>query len=98
MMANLKEEKREKAKKLIELALSDPKSEEGDAAAWRALKIIRNHKLLDVTPLDGVLDNDTVRAVKSVADVITTPEFKDGLTTIGRFVGETVAKARSKRR
>ena len=97
-MANLKEEKRAKAKKLVELAFDNPDSEEGDAAAWRALRIIRKYNLLDTPPLDGVLDNDTVRAVKNVADVVTTPEFRDGLKEIGRFVGTAVAKARQRRR
>lgn len=97
-MANLKEEKRAKAKRLIELALDNANSEEGDAAAWRALKLIKKYNLLDTPPLDGVLDNDTVRAVKNVADVVTTPEFKEGLKEIGRFAGDLVAKARQRRR
>lgn len=96
---NIREEKRLKAKKLIELALDDPKSEECDAAAWRAVKIIHKYGLLDTLPLDGVLENETVRAVKSVADVVTNPEFVDNLKSLGRTLGglATAAKARRRR-
>lgn len=97
-MSNLKEEKRAKAKKLIELAFNNENSEEGDNAAWRALKIIRNHKLLDTPPLDGILENDTVRAVKGVADVVTNPEFVDNLKNLGRTLGGFAAAAKARRR
>ena len=97
-MANLKEEKREKAKKLVELAFDNPDSEEGDAAAWRALRIIKKYNLLDTPPLDGILENDTVRAVKGVADVVTNPEFVDNLKNLGRTLGGFAAAAKARRR
>ena len=50
---SLKDEKREKAKDLIELALNDgTTAEERSAAAYRAIKIVHKYKLLDPTPLD----------------------------------------------
>jgi hypothetical protein len=95
---SLKEEKRQKAKKLIELAFDNPDSEEGDAAAWRALRVIRKYNLLDATPLDGVLENETVRAVKDVADVVTNPEFVGNLKSLGRTLGGLAAAAKARRR
>jgi hypothetical protein len=97
-MANLKEEKRQKAKKLIELAFDNPDSEEGDNSAWRALRIIRKYKLLDTPPLDGILENETVRAVKNVADVVTNPEFVGNLKSLGQTLGGLAAAAKARRR
>lgn len=96
---SLKEEKREKAKLLIEQALDDGVGEdEQHAFAVRAIKIIRKYKLLETTPLDGILENETVRAVKTVADKVTDPDFLSGLKTIGREFQKVTAQARRRRR
>ena len=74
-MSEEKAEKREKAKRLIEQALDDGvEVEERNAFALRAIKIVRKYKLLDLAPLDGILENETVKAVKTVADKFADPE------------------------
>lgn len=95
---SVKDEKRSKAKKLIDLALDDPRSEEGQSAAMRACKIIEKYNLLDPPPLDGILENDTVRAVKAVADTVTDPSFVGNLKELGRTLGGVAAAARARRR
>lgn len=80
---SIKEEKRAKVKDLIALALDGAAApEEQRSTAVRAIKIIRKYKLLDTPPLDGILENDTVRAVKAVADKFADPELIDGLKTL----------------
>lgn len=93
---SIKEDKREKAKALIKQALDDGVgADEQHAFAVRAIKIIRKYKLLDTTPLDGILEHETVRAVKTVADRVTDPDFLSGLKTIGReFQKVTAARRR----
>jgi len=93
-----KEEKREKAKKLIEQALDDSvEGAERAAFALRAIKIIRKYELLSPPPLDGILENDTVRAVKSVADKLADPELVGGLKVLFG-VAKSAASAASRRR
>lgn len=95
---SLKEEKRAKVKDLITLALADgTPEEESGAAAMRAIKIIRKYKLLDTPPLDGILENDTVRAVKTVADKLADPELMGGLKELFKQAS-SVAAARRRRR
>jgi hypothetical protein len=94
---SLKEEKREKAKRLIALALDDPKSAEGANAAWRAIRVIHKYDLLDTTPLDGILENDTVKAVKAVADTVTDPAFVNGLKGIKGGIEELIRSRRRRR-
>jgi hypothetical protein len=80
---SVKDEKRAKAKKLIEQALDDSvESAERAAFALRAIKIIEKYDLLSPPPLDGILENDTVRAVKAVADKFADPELVSGLKTL----------------
>lgn len=83
-----KEDKREKAKRLIALALNDgTTAAERNSAAMRAVKIIRKYKLLDVTPLDGILENEAVQAAKTVVDKLTDPELVGGLKAVGKMIG-----------
>ncbi len=94
---SLKEEKREKTKRLIEQALDEGVGpEERNAFALRAIKIIDKYGLLDLAPLDGILENDTVRAVKTVADKFADPELVGGLKTL--FGQAVSAAAKAKRR
>lgn len=93
---SLKEEKRTKAKKLIEQALDDSVGpEERNAFAVRAIKLIDKYELLDLAPLDGILENETVRAVKTVADKFADPELVGGLKTL---FGQAVSAAAKRRR
>ncbi len=95
---SVKDEKREKAKLLIKQALDDGVgADEQHAFAVRAIKIIRKYKLLDVTPLDGILEHETVRAVKTVADKVTDPDFLSGLKTVGRAFQAATSQARRRR-
>jgi len=92
---SLKDEKRAKAKSLIELATNDgATAEERSAAAVRAIKIIQKYKLLDATPLDGILENETVRAVKTVADKLADPELMGGLKELFKQAGAVAARQR----
>lgn len=96
---SLKDEKRAKVKALIELSLNDgATSEERSSSAIRAIKIIRKYQLLDTLPLDGILENDTVRAVKTVADKLTDPEFTGGLKELFKQVSTAASAARRRRR
>jgi hypothetical protein len=96
---SLKEEKRELAKNLITLALDEgATSEERNSTAVRVIKIIRKYKLLDTPPLDGILENDTVRAVKTVADKLTDPEFTSGLKVLGGLFKQASAGVAARRR
>jgi hypothetical protein len=96
---SIKEEKRAKVKGLIRLALDDgTPPEEANDAAMLALKIVRKYKLLDLTPIDGVLDHPTVRAAKAVADKLSDPEFTDGLKEILDFAKAGVRQAAARRR
>jgi hypothetical protein len=93
---SVKDEKRAKAKKLIDQALDDSvESAERAAFALRAIKIIEKYDLLTPPPLDGILENDTVRAVKSVADKFADPELVSGLKTL---FGAAKTMAASRRR
>lgn len=93
---SLKDEKRALAKKLIEQALDDSVgAEERASFAHRAIKIIRKYALLDPTPLDGILENETVRAVKTVADKFSDPELLGGLKML---FNEAKAVAERRRR
>ena len=95
---SLKEEKRAKVKDLIVLALDeDTPPKEQRNAAMLALKIIRNYKLLDTPPLDVILENDTVRAVKTVADKLADPELMSGIKELIKQASG-VAAARRRRR
>jgi len=90
-----KDEKRAKAKKLIEQALDASVDEkERNAFAVRAIKIIREFDLLTLPALDGILENETVRAVKNVADVVSSPDFIGGLKTLGREFQKVRAQTR----
>jgi hypothetical protein len=94
----LKDEKRAKAKSLIELATDDGTTvEERSAAAVRAIKIIQKYKLLDATPLDGILENETVRAVKTVADKLADPELMGGLKELFKQAASVAAASRRRR-
>jgi len=99
---NLKEEKRELAKNLIVLALDEGATDgERSSTALRAIKIIRKYKLLDLTPIDGVLDHPAVRAAKTVADKLADPEFTDGLKELFKqatSAASTASAARRRRR
>ena len=96
---SLKDEKREKAKDLIALALNEgTTAEERSAAAYRAIKIINKYKLLDPTPLDGILENETVRAVKTVADKFADPELIGGLKELFKQAGVVASAAKRRRR
>jgi len=88
MTSQEKEAKRDKTRKLIELALDkQTTSEERRSAAMRAAKLIHKYKLLDPTPLDGILENDTVKAAKIVVDKLTDPELVGGLKAVGQMIG-----------
>ena len=72
------EDPRQTALDLIELALGDGTTEEeGRSAAVKAVKFIDKHDLL--TPDSR---NEAVRAVGSVVDTITDPDFVDRVKTI----------------
>ena len=95
---SVKEEKRAKARKLIEQALDDGVGDdESSAFAVRAIKLIRKYKLLDATPLDGILEHPTVHAVKTVADKLADPEFTSGLGVLFNVAKSTVASAAAER-
>jgi hypothetical protein len=95
----LREERRELAKNLIKLALDEgATSEERNSTAVRAIKIIRKYKLLDLAPIDGVLDHPAVRAAKTVADKLSDPEFTDGLKELFGQVKSAAGAARQRRR
>jgi hypothetical protein len=92
---NLKEEKRELAKNLITLALDEgATSEERSSTAIRVIKIIRKYKLLDTPPLDGILENDTVRAVKTVADRLADPDLVGSIKMLFKQATTVAAKRR----
>ena len=95
---SVKEEKRDKAKKLIEYALDDGVGpEERNAFAVRAIKLIRKYDLLTPPVLDGILENETVQAAKTVLDNVTNPDFLGSLKTIGREFQKVTAQARRRR-
>ncbi len=77
-------DQRQKALDLIELALDESTTEEESrSAAVKAVKFIDKHDLL---ALDS--RNEAVRAVSSVVDTITDPDFIDRVKTItGAFTG-----------
>ena len=94
-----KEEKRSKAKRLLELAFDDgATAEERNNALVRAGRIIRKYSLLDTTPLDGILEHEGVRAAKAVADRMTDPEFVSGLKTLGGLIKGQMDRSRRRRR
>jgi len=96
---SVKEEKRALAKRLIDQALDDGvEAEERNTFALRAIKVIRKYDLLELTPLDGVLDHPTVRAVKTVADKLADPSLKDGLKILWEQGTAAVAESRRRRR
>lgn len=96
---SLKDEKRARAKDLIALAINDgATAEERSAAAVRAIKIIQKYNLLDPTPLDGILENETVRAVKTVADKFADPELIGGLKELFKQAGVAAAVKRRRGR
>ena len=67
---------RQRAKDLMAVALDERNNSDKErlAAAFKALKIIRDHSLLD-SPLDGILqsDNETVQAAATIFDRLTDP-------------------------
>lgn len=80
---------RQKAKDLVELAVDERTPEkERLSAALKAVALIRKHDLL-ASPLDLLSsENETVQAVKSVAEVLFDPEFKNNVKKItSRFSG-----------
>lgn len=86
---SVKEQKREKAKRLVELAFDrSTTAEERASSARMAVKIIRKYKLLDPPPLDGILENETVQVAKRVVDKLTDPELVGGLKAIGQVIGD----------
>jgi len=96
---NLKEEKRELAKNLIVLALDEgATTEERNSTAVRAIKIIRKYKLLDLTPIDGVLDHPAVRAAKGIADTLADSEFTGNLKELIRQASSAASSASAARR
>lgn len=82
------EDPKETALNLIDLALNDGTTEEERrSAAVKAVKFIDKHNLL-AHPLDELFGskNPTVRAVSTVVDKITDPDFIDSVKTItGQF-------------
>lgn len=92
---SLKDEKRAKVRDLITLALDEgATAEERNSTAVRAIKIIRKYKLLDLTPVDGVLDHPAVRAAKTVADKLADSEFTDSLKELLNQASSAVAAGR----
>jgi hypothetical protein len=79
----MNEERRRKAKNLIELALDESTTdEERNNASMRAIKLIRKYDLLS-SPLDGVLEgNETVQAIRGIVETITGPKFKGDLRKV----------------
>lgn len=76
---------RQRAKDLIELAVDDGTPEkERLAAALKAVGLIHKYDLL-ASPLDDLLGskNETVRAVSTVVERATDPDFLGALKTIG---------------
>ena len=96
---SLKDEKREKAKDLIALALDDgATTEECSTAAIRAIKIIQKYKLLDLTKIDGVLDHPAVRAAKGIADTLADSDFTENLQELFKQAGAVASAAKRRRR
>lgn len=96
---SLKDEKREKAKDLIRLALDEGAAdEERRSTAVRAIKIIQKYKLLDLTAVDGVLEHPIARAVKTVADTLADSDFTDARNELLDWAKSAVATAAAKRR
>jgi hypothetical protein len=95
---SIKDEKRAKAKSLIALSLNDAATtEERSTAAIRAIKIIQKYKLLDPAPLDGILENETFRAAKTVADKLADPELMGGLKELLKQGAAAVSAAKRRR-
>lgn len=92
-------DQRQKALDLIELALDESTTEEERrSAAVKAVKCIDRHDLL--APGSR---NEAVRAVSSVVDTITDPNFTDSVKTItdlftGRGSGGEGSRRRRRRR
>jgi hypothetical protein len=77
---------RQKAKDLIELSADEGTSpDERVAAASRACALIRKYDLLS-NPLDLLGKNETVRAVKAVAEVLSSSDLKENVGTIKRGI------------
>lgn len=94
---SLKEEKRTLAKSLIKLALDEgATTEERRSTAMRVVKIVNKYKLLDLTPIDGVLDHPTVRAAKTIADKFADPDLVSSIKELFKQ-GATVAAKRRRR-
>lgn len=86
---------REKAKKMMKLALDERTPEkERIAAAFGALKIIDKDGLL-ASPLDGIMaiDNEHVQAATTIFETLSNPNFVKNV----RKVAAAVSSARKKR-
>lgn len=92
-------DQRQRALHLIELALGETNENEQRNAAVKAVKFIDKHDLL---ALDS--RNEAVRAVSSVVDTVTDPDFVDRVKTIaGAFTrrgdsGDEDGRRRRRRR
>lgn len=76
---------RDKARKLIALAVDERTDQkERRTAARQAVKLIHKYKLLDATPLDGILENEVVKTAKTVVDKLTDPALLGGIKELGR--------------
>ena len=95
---SLKDEKRAKVKDLTTLALDDAATaEERSSTAVRAIKIIRKYELLDLTPVEGILEHPTVRAAKVVADKLVDSELTGAFKVLLKQGAEAVAASRRRR-
>ena len=80
---------RETAKKLINTA-ADPRTPENErvAAMVKAVKLIKEYDLL-ASPLDALIsaDNETVRAVSTVFEHLSSHEFVDSVKKVVSVLG-----------
>lgn len=98
-MALSKDKAKEKARRLIELAVDDGTPEaERDNAAFRAAKLIHKYDLLS-SPLEDMLDrNETVQAAKTVIETVTSPDVLESIRTLGKGIASVRQTVESRRR
>jgi hypothetical protein len=87
---------RQKAKKLMALALDERTPEkERLSAAFNALKLIDKHGLLD-SPLEGILnsDNETIKAASTIFERLTDPDLVKSVKKVAGGLGRSRRRVR----
>lgn len=91
------EDPRQKARYLLELAFNDGAAEaERSSALVKAGMLIRKHDLLTLpkSPFEGLSNNKTVKAAKTVAETLSNPEFVGSMKEITNGIGELLRRSR----